>query len=319
MILFRPLTEAYYRLQTRIALSSEFSLCRVRDQSVRTFQSIIEQPGLDKHHYVAIVADRPGSDESLRFCGLSSASIGTAARKAFAEYLEAKTLWELGADEETSRSGWACAENEQKAFERSYKELLERDSLIMHFLCADLASDPIPAFKGSEKFELVKLQSVDPEYTVVFCGHFLEAEKRWLLGGACEKNLSLASEKALLEVAMMRKDWIGIPPEEGKDQAKGEALWPHWDNLSNSDVTFAIENFLRGGGRKKLFFFADRKKIIKNKVKKFSNTHVVVGTSHPDLCKLSFGSKWKNSEPIIRKTLKLRGLEIKQWMIHPML
>jgi hypothetical protein len=319
MTWFQPIIDRFVRLQVRIAIAMSFARCRMDRGTARAYYAALNLPDGMREHYVGLVVTRPKGTERLRFSGTDKYSPAIAAKKAFSEYLEALTLWDLGATEEESRSGWACGRTEQEAEESAYQELIERDALVTHFLCPELKTWVLPAPAGGKEFRLVRLQSVDPKLVVVLCGYFLENSGRWLIGGACEQREMLAAQKAVLEVVMMRKDWHGAPPEAGMDQPKREAFWPHWESSSDPLVMKNVEAVFSGGGGTVVDFRIDRARLFRKAVRSFSQSDVVVGCGHADIAPLTFGSLWKNSEGQIRNILKRRGLTPEHWLTHPML
>jgi hypothetical protein len=77
----------------------------MKSNADRVYHAKIEHRDLGSHHYAGLVVTLPGRSERLWFCGMDRDSAQTAAKKAFGEYLEARALWDIGATEETSRSG----------------------------------------------------------------------------------------------------------------------------------------------------------------------------------------------------------------------
>ncbi|MEK6704363.1 MAG: hypothetical protein AABZ06_01105, partial [Bdellovibrionota bacterium] len=309
MILRQPISEALWRLTVRMTMAANFARCGLKRESTKIFHAMVEAPGYCTTHAVSLDVTPPGRTERIRFSGVDIDSAKVAARKAFCEYLEAITLWDSGASEEVSRSGWACAMTENSAQDTAYRELIERDAFIAHFLCPELRSTPIPSLAD---FKLVRLQSVDPEMKVIYCGLFLPDLKRWLIGGACERDEAAAIRKALLEVVMMRKDWTATP--RGNHSPKHQALLPHWESPENPKVMANIFSLFAGGGTRAIDFSIDRNHARPKAIRRFSKTHVVVGCEHPDLAALTFGELWLRSEDKIRQVLKRRGLEIHEWL-----
>lgn len=288
-------------------------------RTTQTYYALLNPPGYPREHYVGLDVTRPNGTERLRFSGTDRKSPWVAAKKAFSEYLEALTLWQLGATEEESRSGWACGRTATEAADNAYRELIERDALITHFLCPNLKTWVLHAPDRQGLFKLARAQSIDANLVVIFCGYYLEDSRRWLLGGACDANEDIAIHKALLEVVMMRKDWHGLPPDIELDQPKRTAFWSHWKNQTHPKVQRNIENIFSGGGTTSSSFQIDATRTVQKFERRFSPSHVVIGCEHPDIIPLTFGSLWAKSETRVRELFKKRGLDLDEWLIHPML
>ncbi len=87
-----------------------------------------------------IVVLSPNDNEPVTFTGLGTTDFCLAVDKAISEFLEATLFWRHHLSWMRGRSGFATGRNLEEATELSFRELVERDSFLMHFLCPDLKS-----------------------------------------------------------------------------------------------------------------------------------------------------------------------------------
>jgi hypothetical protein len=131
--------------------------------------------------------------------GCSTTSASDALLKAFGELCEVVHFYgtqPLG----KTRSGLAADTNQEMARRRAYCELVERDSLITHFLCPEVRSLPLsrPSY-ALLPARFAELWCADPKLTVVLAGIQDDALSPWFLGSAASETIDIALKKAYLE------------------------------------------------------------------------------------------------------------------------
>jgi hypothetical protein len=298
-------------------MASEFGRCHLNAAGSTCLLSRIEAEEFKDQHCVNLIVSRPLDGRRIRFCGLSDRSCGKAASKAFAEFLEANTIWSLGLSPENTRSGWACGETIIDAKARAYQELVERDAILMHFLCPSLKSIHVPL--KNQSIRAVQLQSVDPKLFVVICGMKFETGQ-WLIGAGCGKNVASTLQKAYFELLMMKKDWTkNVSTKEPANIEMDASLLEHWNAMKDPEISNRVERIFAHRGQDELRFAVSEDRVFLKNEREYSDKHFVVGCGHPELLPLTFSSMWIATEELGRKILNSRGLTVEAWLTHPML
>jgi hypothetical protein len=306
-------------LVLKLKFALEFARCRISSREAKIYYCSFPDLKHSETHYVSLTAPRPSSGERIRFCGVDESSQWKAATKAFSEYLEAYTIWNLNIHEEESRSGWACHLNRAMAERSAYFELVERDALIMHLFSPDLQTIPLQ-HDADPEIKLVRLQSSDAGINVYLAGLYLEGVNRWILGAAADdRNSSSTPLKAIREVLMMKKDWHSLNTSISDLDEKRTAIEAHWEASGDPIVQLRLRKIFDGSGRAICSYQINRDNVRVRHVKTYSSNYTVVNLEHSDLAKLSFGRTWNESREEIFRILKKRNIKLVEWIVHPML
>jgi hypothetical protein len=246
----------------------------------------------------------------------STVSVSEALQKAFSELCEIFELSDREYGLGQTRNGFATHQNEASAREYAYRELIERDSLITHFLCPQVRATPLscPDY-ASLPAKLARLWSADPTIQVVLSGLRDGPDGPWFLGAGAAESLEAATEKAYLECV---SSYCGYRHADEAmhlvGQRKLDVLRHVWAS-KDEPMTSNLRSIFSGKGELSPDFTTS---VAQANFRSFGSRggFVVVSASHDCLCPLTFGKVWDESEQSIIDTLQRRGLE-PVWLLHP--
>lgn len=262
----------------------------------------------------------PDTGELVTFSGMDDQRRCISIEKAISEFLEAKLFWHLRFDWRRGRSGFATAPTLQEAVNTAYKELIERDSFLMHLLCPTLKSAKLPNITYPISVRASALQSVDPNIKVVLAAHRPDSQSPWTLGLGASSTLELAARKALFEVLMVDSSRLNPNMANTKRAPRLECYMEHWIASTHTSVSSRIENILEGGGHKTTQFRVkpDELKLVSSSLLD-KEPRATVCVEHPELIPLTFGELWELSKTRVNSLLIDRTLEPDTWVKHPLL
>lgn len=275
--------------------------------------------------YVGIVISDAGKAELIKVSGYSFFGWKFAARNALSEYLEVTSCRRHKISSGTTRSGCAAGENYDDARERAWKELVERDAFLTHFLCSELMTYPLSNLSKNIESEIkfVQLQSPDPGVVVVLAVKFRQG---WAcLGLGTGNSVEAAALKAGMECEMLFSEWKVDESDVATASPKLKKYLPHWQSSKSIDTHARLQNIFAGGGRCSLEY---NHKIDSSKVD-FIETFphaaninsakmVVLRLTCDDLIPFTIGESWIEHQDQVLQVLRNRGLQGK-WSIHPFL
>lgn len=257
------------------------------------------------------------SRDGIPAAGGSLVSASSAAHKAFAELCENLLLFGESYELGQTRSGFAADENETSAKERAYCELIERDSLITHFLCPDVRSFPLPRPEyAALPIRLARLWSADSTISVVLCGLKDNPDGPWFLGAGAEREEDVAIEKAYVECVSIYCSYrhaSDIDRPLGPRQAE---ILGHIAASKEPTMNRSLTAIFEGSGAVTPNFQTSVSEAAFRTLARFGRAQFVVAASHSSLCPLTFGPLWARSEHDIVGKLTSRNLA-PIWGVHP--
>ncbi|MCB0419790.1 MAG: hypothetical protein KDD61_02270 [Bdellovibrionales bacterium] len=248
----------------------------------------------------------------------SGRSWDEAFRKVCSELAEIIRFKELLVDWRESRSGWAAAFDEEQAAQNSYKELVERDALLMHILIPMLKSYPKTPFvyKKGKNIQLVKLQSVDPGICVILAGINYGEGLPWILGFGSDWNEDKAVDKAVLECILFDESKEAFKMSEYEERLS--CLKNHLNQSSGGIVRDNLNSIFSGDGDLMVNLQFNRDQFKRDDVAKVGSRWTVKG-SHPYLLSLKFCELWNEEKEDKIRLIESRGFEVQKWILHPFL
>jgi hypothetical protein len=323
--LFTTLNNFIYKTRAKLLLARFLSANNlpaslVSSIEIKKHKAIDES--LSSFFHVSISASLAGSEEEIFFSGLDP-KFYVATEKAISEFAEGLFLTSESEKREINRSGIAAHVTEKESKYKSYLELVERDSFLMHYLCPQLKNSIL--FKSENEayvYTVNELQSTDELISVCMGTIYNKKENNFYIGlSAGSKNhadLSLI-QGALQEAVMLDANWTS--PQFftlNKNFKKMIMLQTHIDVLKNKNSLLCFHALLNGGGDQFLNYKTNKEKIIFETCIKFKK-RVITRARHDDLLPLQFGDQWIQSKKTYEELLHVRGLELTNWSYHPLL
>jgi hypothetical protein len=228
----------------------------------------------------------------------STVSVSEALQKAFSELCE---IFEMSNREHIlgqTRSGFAAHENEECARQHAYLELIERDSLITHFLCPQVNATPLSRpYYASLPARLAKLWSADPTICVVMSGLRDRSEGPWFLGAGAAQNLETATEKAYLECVSTYCGYRHADDVTHLISPRQQEVLKHIRASKDEPMKNNLQSIFSGQG---------------DLIPNFTTSIAYANC----LCPLTLGKVWEGSEQRITEILRRRRLD-PVWLLHP--
>lgn len=247
----------------------------------------------------------------------STASASEALQKAFGEFCECLQVFNENHILGETRSGWATATDEDTARARAYYELVERDSLITHFLCPEVRALPLPRpAYAALPVRLARLWSADPIVQVVLCGMQDNPADPWFLGAGAEQDEAAAAEKAYLECVAVYCGYRNLTASATHSGSRQAEILKHIQASKDATMKLNLESIFNGSGTGHPDFATSVKKAVFQTRTWLGKKMVIVTATHPQLCRLTFGRLWQYSEPKIMGLLQARHLK-PVWGVHP--
>jgi len=260
--------------------------------------------------------------ENLIYVGLDQ-DFSLCAEKAFSELCEGVFQYQENRLEGLNRSGISAHLTFDMAKNKSYLELLERDSFLMHFLCPSLNNTSLELY-DCDLLTLAtnKLQSVDAEVMTVITSIYCKVDNVYYIGlasGLSLQPISSLIQRSQFEATMLYNNWT-LPKFscKTKTNTKYSTLLPHLISTQELSSQAALKEIAHGGSDKILNYLIDKEKLSVMKYKNYKSRSVVQAV-HPQLIPLSFGEKWYQSKEYIQQILVQRCLTIENWGLHPLL
>lgn len=256
--------------------------------------------------------------------GGSLVSASEALQKAFGEFCECLLFFDENHILGQTRSGWAAAADEDTAKTRAYYELIERDSLITHFLCPEVRALPLsPPEYATLPVRLARLWSADPTVQVVLCGLQDSPDGFWFLGAGGETEAAAAAAKAYEECVSVYCGYWHVK-ESAADpvtpanlmEARKLLIMQHIRAGAHPAMRRHLEAIFTGEGTVQPDFATSRAAAVFQTRARLGKRLVIVSATHPQLCRLSFGRLWQDCEAEIIGLLKGRNLN-PVWGVHP--
>ena len=247
----------------------------------------------------------------------STVSASEALQKAFSELCE---IFELSSPEYVlgqTRSGFAAHESEKRAREYAYRELIERDSLITHFLCPQVRATPLsrPDY-ASLPARLAELWSADPTIHVVMAGLQDSPDEPWFLGAGAAQNLEAATEKAYVECVSTYCSFRHADDLNHPIGPRQREILRHIRASKDEPMKNHLRSVFSGEGELIPDFTTSIAQANFRTLARRAGGFTVVSASHDLLCPLTLGEVWDGSEQSIIKTLRGRRLD-PVWLRHP--
>ena len=220
------------------------------------------------------------------------------------------------------RSGVACHLNKETAALKSYYELIERDSFLMHYLHPELKSDVL--YRSSNDLYVVttnKLQTIDDSTVVLMSSIYDKQSHVFYIGLSAGSDNSSTQElidHSLLEATMLTKNWTIPKFSTIEKNSTTNILSEHLLSSKIEKNRKAIEQIIDGGQKTTLEFKINKKCFEVEHELKLNNRYIIKGCI-PDILKLNFGKRWQESSDECQFLMNKRGLSVTHWGVHPLM
>ncbi len=228
-----------------------------------------------------------------------------------------------GTTNSLNRSGTGAHKSLSEAKQKSYLELLERDTFLAYFLSKNMNFQLLQTREIKDlKLKIIKIQSIDKDIDVIISTIFVKEKKQIFIGlksfYTSKTSIQKAFEHSLQESIMLYLNWANI------EISQADQLGPKLQILSkhlNSTYKHSIINkFIEP---KCMGRFSPTRSLsieqFKNyEINKIGNRFVCFG-SNQSVIKLTFDEEWKNDQILNTNKLKKRGLIFDEWDYHPLL
>jgi hypothetical protein len=249
--------------------------------------------------------------------GCSVTSSYEALLKAFGEFCEATVILDETQPLGKTRNGVAADVDESVAKTRAYRELIERDALITHFLCAEVHSSPIPCPDYAVlPAKFARLWSADPDVNVVVAGIEKDRNGPWFLGAGANATLDVAIQKAYLESVSIYCGYYYADRVFDQLSERDRLVWTHIASSSSMAMQNNIRMIFEGSGTLQPDFKTSMAAASFTVVANLKNGWKVVRADHGSLCPIAFGPQWEQARHPIIQTLRARNLS-PRWDKHP--
>jgi hypothetical protein len=247
----------------------------------------------------------------------SLTSYSDALQRAFNEYCEFAEFFSKERAPGETRNGWSAGADEDRTKERAYFELIERDSMITHFLCPTVRSValPPPGF-AVLPVKLTRLWSADRLIQVVLCGMKESPDGPWFLGAGAERREEAALEKAYIECVMTYCSFRHADAARIPESSRNGEAFAHVSASKSPAMNAALRAIFSGSGSTVPEFETSMSDATFESRTRFGKGPSVVSASHEELCALTFGGLWEASREKTVALLTGRGLD-PAWVIHP--
>jgi hypothetical protein len=237
--------------------------------------------------------------------------------KAFGELCEVVNIFDGTQPSGKTRNGVAADTNEDVARKRAYFELVERDSLITHFLCPEVRSFPLsgPTYVLLPA-KFAELWCADPSVKVVLAGIQDDANGPWFLGAGASESVETALKKAYLESVSIYCGYRDFETLGGLLGHREKEVWKHIKSSTSPTMGASIRSIFDGLGRLTPDFRTSISFTSFNRLAAFGDRWFVVAATHNSLCQLACGDLWNASEERILNALASRKLA-PRWDFHP--
>lgn len=180
--------------------------------------------------------------------GGSMTSVSDALEKAFGEFCECLQVFNENHVLGETRNGLAAATDEDTARTRAYRELIERDSLITHFLCPEVRALPLPRPEyAALPVRLARLWSADPTVQVVLCGLQDSSSEPWFLGAGVAENAA-AVGKAYVECVSIYCGYRNAATSTSPTGPRQSEILKHIQASTHSIMKNSLESIFNGLG-----------------------------------------------------------------------
>lgn len=255
------------------------------------------------------------------YSGLSP-SISIAIKKAFSEMCEGIFLKDLSRGKQFNRSGVSCHLTREEAVQKSYDEIIERDSFLMHFLNPELKTVVLNSLEYPDfEVRVIELQSIDNQTRIVSTAIIDKKAKFWFIGlssgGKTQYSTEELISKSYYESIMLYYNWSSLRFKKNNNKLL-EDVEAHLISSAEKKNSLALETIFKAIGNKELPFQKDTKNLKIINQKKLRNRHIILGEI-PETLKLEFGKKWIDNQNYYKKIMKKRGLKMEHWGLHPLM
>jgi YcaO cyclodehydratase, ATP-ad Mg2+-binding len=249
--------------------------------------------------------------------GCSTISASDALLKAFGELCEVVQILDGTQPLGKTRNGVAADTNEDVARKRAYCELVERDSLITHFLCPEVRSFPLsqPSY-ALLPARFAELWCADPGVKVVLAGIQDDTSGPWFLGAGASETVDAALKKAYLESVSVYCGYRNAATSGDLLSRRNKEVWKHIQASKSPAMGASIRSIFDGCGASTPDFGTSISFASFNRIATFRDRWLVVAASHRSLCQLAFGQLWNESKEPILAVLTSRKLA-PTWDLHP--
>lgn len=223
-----------------------------------------------------------------------------------------------------SRNGMSCHVTQDLSEEKSYLEIVERDSFLMHFLCPSLKSFPVLFLENKDfKIQISNLQTIDSSICVSICLLINKHDNDLFIGLSSELSTKSATQDSLnqkcFQEALMLNNYWSIPRfitsiDKGH---KMNMLLPHLNAFKNNEIRSNIESLLTGGGERILNHSLNSSDCTFDS--HFVSSLWFTHASSKKMLNLTFDEEWLSSKNSIEAILNERELNLEFWDIHPLL
>jgi hypothetical protein len=249
--------------------------------------------------------------------GCSTISASDALLKAFGELCEVVQVLDGTQPLGKTRNGVAADTNENVARKRAYCELVERDSLITHFLCSEVRSLPLsqPSY-ALLPARFAELWCADPSIKVVLAGIQDDTSGPWFLGAGASETVDAALKKAYLESVSIYCGYRNAETAGDLLGLRNKEVWKHIQASKSPAMEASIHSIFDGLGASTPDFCTSISFASFTRLASFRDCWFVVATTHHSLCPLAFGQLWNESEERVLSVLASRKLA-PRWDCHP--
>jgi hypothetical protein len=197
-----------------------------------------------------------------------------------------------------------------------YYELVERDSLITHFLCPKVLSLALsPPSYALLPARFAELWCADSEVKVVLGGIQDDTGGPWFLGAGASETIDIALKKAYLESVSIYCGYRNAHTADGLTPRDKE-VWKHIQASKSPSMGACIRSIFDGLGASTPDFCTSISSATFNRLASFGDRWAVIAAAHQSLCQLAFGELWDRSRELIMSALHSRKL-FPKWDIHP--
>jgi hypothetical protein len=246
----------------------------------------------------------------------STVSISNALHRAFGEFCECLQVFNENHVLGQTRSGFATAADEDTARTRAYCELIERDSLITHFLCPEVRAFPLPRPEyAALPVKIARLWSADPTVQIILCGLQDSPDAPWFLGAAAGWDTEVTVEKAYADCVTVYCGYRNVATTVSAGSRQALVL-KHIQSSKDPVMKNSIEAIFNGFGTVQPDFETSIASAVFQTRARLGKSYVVVSATHLLLCRLTFGQLWEDSEQETIGLLKGRNLN-PVWGVHP--
>jgi hypothetical protein len=293
-------------------------------KSVTFDKYLLSHYDLKDFYHAGISVLQDDQFEQLLFSGLDTDPF-LAQEKAISEYLESESIKHIQ-DKINNRNGMSVHLTLGQSIQKSYEELIERDSFLMHFFCPSLHNTILKEYNDNRiSWHFFKLQTIDPTVTVVMSIMRVIKTNECYLGLASKKdcqNIQELIQGAAQETIMLESIWVVPTFYKGNStRSKEKLLLEHLKAICSDSTNNWLHKMIFDCRKinselilKKYFDF-DSLDINKKTFEISNRFFSYLSSQH--LLPLYFGDRWENEKDKYVNILKKRNLQLENWNTHP--